>query len=64
MLNTYYTENLLGLKGVILLNSFDSELTNDFTEGCNNKIKVIKRNAYGFRNFERFRKRILHIMSN
>ncbi len=24
-----------------------------FTEGCNNKIKVLKRNAYGYRNFER-----------
>lgn len=47
-----------------ILNAFDSGLTNGFTEGCNNKIKVIKRNAYGFRNFERFRKRILHIMSN
>jgi transposase len=37
--------------------------TNGFTEGCNNKIKVLKRNAYGFRNFERFRKRILHIFN-
>ncbi len=25
------------------------------------KIKVLKRNAYGYRNFERFRKRILHM---
>lgn len=31
------------------------------TEGCNNKIKVLKRNAYGYRNFARFRNRILHI---
>ncbi|MBQ9887077.1 MAG: transposase, partial [Lachnospiraceae bacterium] len=29
------------------------------TEGTNNKIKVIKRNAYGFRNFKNFRNRIL-----
>ncbi len=29
-----------------------------FSEGCNNKIKVLKRNAYGYRSFERFRKRI------
>ncbi len=28
-------------------------------EGYNNKIKVLKRNAYGYRNFENFRKRIL-----
>ncbi|MGF6366977.1 transposase, partial [Aequitasia blattaphilus] len=26
----------------------------------NNKIKVLKRISYGFRNFERFRNRILH----
>ncbi len=47
-----------------ILNSFDSYITNGFTEGCNNKIKVLKRNAYGYRNFERFRNRILHIFSH
>jgi transposase len=46
-----------------ILNSFDCPYTNGFTEGCNNKIKVLKRNAYGYRNFTRFRKRILHIFS-
>lgn len=46
-----------------ILNSFDTPYTNGFTEGCNNKIKVLKRNAYGYRNFNRFRKRILHIFS-
>ena len=46
-----------------ILNSFDFTYTNGFTEGVNNKIKVIKRNAYGYRNFERFRKRILHIFN-
>lgn len=44
-----------------ILNSFDVPYTNGFTEGCNNKIKVLKRNAYGYRNFERFRKRILNM---
>lgn len=44
-----------------ILNSFEVPYTNGFTEGCNNKIKVLKRNAYGYRNFERFRKRILHM---
>ena len=44
-----------------ILNSFDTPYTNGFIEGCNNKIKVLKRNAYGFKNFERFRNRILHI---
>lgn len=38
-------------------------ITNGFTEGCNNKIKVLKRNAYGYRNFERFRKRILFMFA-
>ena len=41
------------------LNAFDCPYSNVFTEGTNNKIKVIKRNAYGFRNFENFRNRIL-----
>lgn len=47
-----------------ILNSFDFPYTNGYTEGVNNKIKVIKRNAYGIRNFTRFRNRILHVMSS
>jgi transposase len=47
-----------------ILNSFTCPYTNGFTEGCNNKIKVLKRTAYGYRNFERFRNRILHIFNN
>lgn len=47
-----------------ILNSFSSKITNGFTEGCNNKIKVLKRNAYGYRNFYRFRNRILHMFSH
>ena len=47
-----------------ILNSFTSNITNGFTEGCNNKIKVLKRNAYGYTNFKRFRNRILHIFSH
>lgn len=46
-----------------ILNSFDTQYTNGFTEGCNNKIKVLKRNAFGYRNFNRFRKRILFAFS-
>ncbi len=46
-----------------ILNSFDITYTNGFIEGCNNKIKVLKRNAYGYRNFRRFRNRILHIFA-
>lgn len=37
---------------------------NGFTEGCNNTIKVLKRIAYGFRNFENFRYRILYLLNN
>ncbi|WP_455390958.1 transposase, partial [Frisingicoccus sp.] len=32
--------------------------TNGYNEGTNNAIKVIKRNAFGYRNFENFRNRI------
>ena len=42
-----------------ILNSFEYPYTNAYTEGTNNKIKVIKRNAFGMRNFQRFRNRIL-----
>lgn len=44
-----------------ILNSFTTPYTNGFTEGTNNTIKVLKRNAYGYRNFSRFRNRILHM---
>lgn len=43
-----------------IVNSFDVPYTNGITEGFNNKIKALKRNAFGYRNFERFRKRILY----
>lgn len=43
-----------------ILNSFDYPYTNGYTEGCNNKTKVLKRVSYGIRNFNRFRNRILH----
>ncbi|MCD8087922.1 MAG: transposase [Oscillospiraceae bacterium] len=46
-----------------ILNSFDVPWTNGFTEGCNNKTKVLKRVYYGVRNFNRFRNRILHCSS-
>lgn len=45
-------------------NSLCQPITNGFTEGCNNKIKVLKRNAYGYRNFHRFRKRILFMFTD
>ena len=47
-----------------ILNIFRVPFSNGFTEGCNNRIKVLKRLAYGMQNFNRFRTRILHIFSN
>ena len=44
-----------------ILRAFSSGYTNGYTEGCNNKIKVLKRNCYGVRNFNRFRNRILQM---
>ena len=47
-----------------IVNSFiDKKYSNGFTEGTNNKIKVIKRNAFGYKNFEFFRKRLLYIFN-
>lgn len=42
-----------------IINSVTCKYSNGITEGFNNKIKVLKRNAYGFRSFKNFRKRIL-----
>lgn len=47
-----------------ILRAFSLGYTNGFTEGCNNRIKVLKRNCYGVRNFSRFRNRILHMMAS
>ncbi len=38
---------------------FDNGTTSGAVEGINNKLKLIKRSAYGFRNFENFRIRCL-----
>lgn len=42
-----------------ILNSFSFKYSNGFLEGINNLTKVIKRNAFGFQNFERARAKIL-----
>ena len=52
--NTYYR----WLPGILA--SLEYPFSNGFTEGCNNKIKVIKRNAYGYSNFDNYRNRILY----
>ena len=47
-----------------ILNSFESPYTNGYIEGCNNRIKVLKRVSFGMPRFARFRRRIMHIMLN
>ena len=48
-----------------IVNSFiDKRLSNGYTEGLNNKIKVIKRVGFGYKNFEFFRLRLLYILNN
>ena len=40
-------------------NMFKSNITNGLIEGLNNKIKSIKRTAFGYSNFSNFKKYIL-----
>jgi transposase len=42
-----------------ILSYFDHRTTSAFSEGITNKIKVIKRSAYGFRNPMRYRAKVL-----
>lgn len=42
-----------------IVNSFRHKYTNGFTEGMNNNIKVLKRIAYGYRNFNNLRNRVM-----
>lgn len=47
-----------------ILNSFiDERYSNGYTEGINNKIKVIKIIAFGYKSFELFKGRILYIFN-
>ncbi len=43
----------------VILNYFHDRLSSGFVEGMNNKLKLIKRLAYGYRNFSHFRLRVL-----
>ena len=48
-----------------ICNSFiDKRFSNGFTEGLNNKIKVIKRVGFGYKDFEFLRLRLLYILNN
>ena len=40
-------------------NMFESNITNGAVEGLNNKIRSIKRTAYGYSSFSNLKKRIL-----
>ncbi len=51
-------KTLLSWKNEILA-YFETRLTNATTEGYNNKAKVIKRKAYGYRSFKNYRARLL-----
>ena len=51
-------KTLLKWKNEILA-YFETKITNAKTEGYNNKAKVIKRRAYGFRSFKNYRLRLL-----
>jgi len=42
-----------------ITNYFRQRTTSSIVEGINNKIKLIKRRAFGFRNFENFRLRVI-----
>ena len=47
-----------------IVNSFiDKRFSNGYTEGLNNKIKVIKRVGFGYKNFYFFRLRLLYILN-
>jgi transposase len=41
-----------------IVNYFIKRLSSSFVEGVNNKIKLIKRKAFGFVNFENFKTKI------
>lgn len=47
-----------------ICNYFLSRTTSGVMEGINNKLKLIKRQAYGFTNFENFRARLLASFSH
>ncbi len=44
-----------------LLNYFDHRISNGKAEGINNKIKTLKRQAYGFRDMDYFKLRLYHL---
>ena len=53
--------NTLGAFQTTLLNYFKYPITNAVTEGIVNKIKTLKRQAYGYRDIEYFKLRLYHL---
>ena len=51
-----------GIQALLII--FSSTVTNGFTESGNKKIKVLKRNAFAYEIFKRFRNRILHMFAH
>ena len=51
--------NTLDNWGQQILNYFNQRTTQGFVEGMNNRIKLIMRRGYGYRNFDHFSFRIL-----
>ena len=47
-----------------ILNYFKHRITNAVVEGTNNKIKTLKRQAYGYRDMEYFKLRLYHLHSS
>lgn len=56
----HYSVYILTLKKTLkrwqeqILNYYDNKTTNGFTEGCNNKIKMVKRMSFGFTKVEHY----------
>ncbi|MGB8700996.1 MAG: transposase [Thermosynechococcaceae cyanobacterium] len=62
----FYNDSVNTVKNHIdgICNYFDNRTTSGVMEGINNKIKLIKRQAYGFINFEHLRMRLIACFSN
>ncbi len=48
-------EELMPNANITIVGYFNGGTTNGTVEGINNKLKLIKRRGYGFRNFDNFR---------
>lgn len=51
------------INGLYISDENEKHYTNGFIEGVNNLIKVIKRLAFEFRNFDNFRKKIMVVFN-